>query len=374
MKTVHVVVDDSRVVDFLTTPMRLARRRLAERGMGVSFHSDLSERTLACDILILISKPVFRLLGERQSPLDASAPTFQLLDDARSGASKVVWLDSADSTGATHFEVLPHVDLYLKGQLLKDRSLYGRSFYGGRIFSDFYHDQFGIEDEVEYGPQHPLDESLADKVGLAWNIGLGDVFSGFSGWSKLRGRLRRRVPFLPLPRSRPRPVDPSSGRSVDVFLRCSTDWSRESVVFHRRELVRRLENLMATRTDVDGSVRGRVSAAEYLRTMSRSKLAFGPFGWGELNAREYEALMLGCALLRPDMTHMETWPDIFRDGETCVFYRWDFQDLETKVLDLLEDDELRQGIAAAGQQAFMDSVSDEGLDAFSDWFVRQVTS
>ena len=72
-------------------------------------------------------------------------------------------------------------------------------------------------------------------------------------------------------------------------------------------------------TELSGSVSGKIPVGEYRKQMSESKIAFGPFGWGELNIREYEALIMGCLLLRPDISHMATWPEIFFNGETCVF-------------------------------------------------------
>ena len=62
--------------------------------------------------------------------------------------NKIVWLDDSDSTGITHFELLPLVDLYLKKQLLKDKKLYSQNqFYGDRIYTDYYHRTVGVEDE-----------------------------------------------------------------------------------------------------------------------------------------------------------------------------------------------------------------------------------
>jgi spore maturation protein CgeB len=69
----------------------------------------------------------------------------------------------------------------------------------------------------------------------------------------------------------------------------------------------------------------------YLRELGASKLCFSPFGYGEVCWRDYEAVMCGSLLLKPDMSHVETDPDIFRAGETYVPLRWDFSDLEEKV-------------------------------------------
>ena len=68
-----------------------------------------------------------------------------LLVLAKEKADKVIWLDTSDSTSVTHFELLPYVDLYLKKHIFRDKSLYKKQFYGGRIFSDYYHNEYGAE-------------------------------------------------------------------------------------------------------------------------------------------------------------------------------------------------------------------------------------
>lgn len=372
MRSVHFLVNRSRVVDYLMTPVRANRRRLKERGYRIQFFRRISERLLSCDILGLVSKPTLKEVDESQTVIGEDSPTVELLRRARNRAGKVVWLDSSDSTGVTHFELLPHVDLYLKKQLLKDRSLYREPMYGGRPYTDYYHREFGVEDSERFVQHYPLKEEHEPKVHLSWNIALGELYHSFSWW----GRLRRLVPFLLPPRLEIPFTPPGNRRPRDFFLRASTDLHRETVAFHRKELIRRLQRLIDEH-GLTGSVSRQpgeeyLPLEEYRRRIQRAKIVFGPFGWGELNLREYEALMFGALLLRTDLSHMETWPELFRDGETCVFYRWDFADLEEKVLRYLEDDEERLRIAASGQEAYRDLLSEEGMEWFCDWFVQQM--
>ncbi len=372
MKRVHFLIDRSRIVDYLTAPVRANRARLRKRGYDVRFFHAARPKALSCDILALVSKAVLTLVQEPRPVIAEDSPTLELLRKARDHAGKVIWFDSSDSTGVTHFELLPEVDLYLKKHLLKDRSRYCKPMHGGRIFSDYYHREFGIEDATPFEQFHPLHAQHESKVHLSWNMGLGELYDCFSWW----GRARRVSPDLIPPRLSARFFTPYDERPDDLFLRASANWSRDTVAFHRKELTRRLETLIDVH-GLAGSVSRRtgekyLSLREYRRRIQQAKITFGPFGWGELNLREYEALMFGAFLMRPDSSHMETWPDIFRDQETCVFYRWDFSDLEEKVLHYLARDGERRQIAAAGQDAYRDVLSLSGMERFSAWFVQQI--
>ena len=56
-----------------------------------------------------------------------------------------------------------------------------------------------------------------------------------------------------------------------------------------------------------------------------------PFGLGEICYRDFEILFSGCLMIKPDMKHIKTWPNIYIPMETYIPCRWDFSDLEEKV-------------------------------------------
>ena len=149
--------------------------------------------------------------------MQESGAVIGLLKKARAAADRIVWLDDSDSIGVTHFELLPYLDRYLKKQLFKDRSLYAEEFYGGRIFSDFYHRRFQVEDPVPFAQFFPLDPALSEKLGLSWNIGLGYLYRTF-GWM---GRIRRYAPALVPVRSKCSSLHSARSRPSHPFLRTS---------------------------------------------------------------------------------------------------------------------------------------------------------
>ena len=75
----------------------------------------------------------------------------------------------------------------------------------------------------------------------------------------------------------------------------------------------------------------RVGYKRYLLELMTSKFALSPFGWGEVCIRDYETVACGALLIKPDMTHVSTTPDIFKKYETYVPVKWDFSDLGEKI-------------------------------------------
>ncbi|HCR16104.1 MAG TPA: hypothetical protein DIU35_01360 [Candidatus Latescibacteria bacterium] len=369
MKKVHFLSRKQDViVQYLIAPVRYSKVGLLERGFQTKIFFHPSPRCLSCDVLCLVSKAILPMLGDKSPVLHPTGPTIGFLEKARRYANKIVWLDSSDSTGVTHFELLPYVDLYLKKQLLKDRTLYQKEFYGGRIFSEFYHSTFGIEDELPFNQFYPLCPGFASKVDLSWNIGLGDMVGSFSRNFYQRLLADHRPPNYCFPAVAP----DDSRKNVDVFLRTSTDLGRATIAFHRQELVRRLRKLK-TDWDFIGDINGeRLSTKEFRNTMMRAKIMPSPFGWGELGVRDYEAFIHGALLLKPDMSHMETWPAIFEESETYQPIDWGFGDLDTILCELLSDHGKRNRIASQGQATYLDSISPAGMARFCDWFVEKL--
>lgn len=79
----------------------------------------------------------------------------------------------------------------------------------------------------------------------------------------------------------------------------------------------------------------RVSTEEYYNRMFNSKIIFAPFGYGEMAPRDLEAAMFGSILIKPDMTHLETYPNIYIDNETYISCKHDYSDLQEKIEQIL---------------------------------------
>jgi hypothetical protein len=87
-----------------------------------------------------------------------------------------------------------------------------------------------------------------------------------------------------------------------------------------------------------------VSPKQYFSELRSSKICFSPFGYGEGCHRDFEAAYGGALLLKPDMAHIETNPDIFIPYKTYVPLNWRFGDFEDKALHFLKAGTERRNI------------------------------
>ena len=232
MKRVHVLTTRNNPnSDSFNLPLRLHRRRLKADGIDVKLRFVASERLLDCDILCLNSK-YFRPWGRarRQELLE-------FIGRAREEVGRLLWFDTTDSTGTTQLEVLPYVDGYFKAQVLADRRGYLNTFYGQRIYADYYHREFGVVDDDPQGPQVPAAEHDLGKIQVSWSSAMGD-----HGHGRMSAAYARARTYLPLPPSRLVNFTPSaSARPVDISCRVGRSHARNTIRVHRDRLVDALD-------------------------------------------------------------------------------------------------------------------------------------
>ena len=270
--------------------------------------------------------------------------------------------------GIPRLEVLPFVDIFYCKAIFKDKSLYTRPLYGKELYSDYYHKKYGVTDEDWRERPVIKDERELDKLRLSWNIGVGDY---------PRDTLRQRAgvaaarifgfkavkPFYRKKSSLPSPL-PNDERDIGAHCRIGMI-PRKSINF-QRELV-----LKAVKDDALFAT-GRVSQQAFNREIKLSKMTVSPFGWGELCLRDFEAIRAGSLLLKPDMSHLETWPNVFVPEKTCIFFSWDCDDLVEKAHYYARHTDERERIAANAQSAYSAALS--GIDARFSSIISEIVS
>ena len=75
----------------------------------------------------------------------------------------------------------------------------------------------------------------------------------------------------------------------------------------------------------------RLQGSDYYSLLEKTQISLSPWGWGERCYRDAESLALGCVLIKPQTDYIETWPDIYLNGETYVSCKADFTDLDSIV-------------------------------------------
>ena len=248
----------------------------------------------------------------------------ETLDRLR-GACRTIYFDGDDDACVQWPEMAGAVDFYVKKLVFANRDVYLRDFVGKSNLTDYVHRMHGISFESNPIPGTTgLTPEQAKVIRLGWNLAQDEKIVAL--WRHLEHA-------------------PETARSIDVVCRASApvdSWIRplrQPVTEALRELAGRRLVLLPTE---------RVSQNRYNEEMLTSRICVSPFGYGEICWRDFEAVACGCLLVKPDMSHIRTTPDIFVPGETYVPVRWDFADLvETCEHYLARPEELSRIVAHA---------------------------
>ncbi len=256
----------------------------------------------------------------------------------RHGDARLIFMDPWDETSSRFFGVLPHVDLFLKFQRLKDPRLYLREYVGGTLITDYLANYLGypfngwdVSSRVEPGLEH--------RIGTSWNFAVSRKYQ------KVFQKSLRKQKSL-------------STRNIDVFCHLSLGNPDEKNSWYARYRKQTLATLTPMekrrKLAMSGDYFGHrtVSSKQYQRDIRDSKIVVSPFGWGEVTWRDYEAACHRCLLVKPSIEHVSTTPNIFVAGETYVRVRWDLSDLEEKCEYYLEHLDEAQAIADNAHEAY----------------------
>lgn len=265
-------------------------------------------------------------------------------DAVAGGTTRIVYFDGDDDVNVQWPQVLEAVDVYVKKHMFTDPEAYTRRYVGKSNITDHVARHHGVSFAEDIIPASGgLDRTHLGKIHLGWNIGLDDKIAD----------LARRFALAP-----------TGERDIDVGTRA---YANPSVWIApiRNPAAERIEG-MGTRFKVLAP-RERTSQEGYYREMLGAKICVSPFGFGEICWRDFEAILCGCLLVKPDMGHMKTLPNIFVPGVTYVPVRWDYADLESVCAEYLADDAKRAQITSRARAVVLESLQASWfVDAFSD--------
>jgi hypothetical protein len=333
------------------TPLMAIARQLKADGIELNFLFSSPSMNAPTSDILMINSNVFRpWWSERKEDI------LRFLEHASNAGVKIFWFDTTDSTWSTQFEVLPLVDKFLKNQIFADKKLYLKKFRTGRIFTDYFASFHNVE-ETDYEYSLPKKDSL-EKIGVSWapcfesytetRYSVGRKLINASApyaWKSKRWKIALKL------------TSPSKRRAIPLSSRFGFSHPRSSVIAHRKAVAKIAEKF--------GADTERIPLPKYFRELRDSRLSLSPFGVGEFCYRDYESIACGATLVKPDMTHMTTWPELYKDEETVVFHKWDLSDLEDVIKELLNDDCKRIVLAENAAKILSKAVSAEGLDAFA---------
>ena len=333
-------------------PLLVNVKRLRELSVSTKFYEKIKDEIFECDILFIDSK-YFRLLWNNREY------SMGLLRGIREKSERLVWLDTTDSTGATHFQVLPYVDKYWKKQLLEDLDLYLNDYYGARIYTDFNRKLFNVKDGNVYSVE-PIKKQYINKLSVSWNLGAGPILAN--------NKILRFISLIPWPikeklafKYKLRSYPYLSERLQSLCFRGSNKYKNKALSFQRLKTIEKLK--------ARGVETPPVKQKEFIEEIKRSRIAVSPFGNGEVCFRDFEIILGGAVLYKPTMEHLRTYPDVYINNETYVSFQWDFSDFDERIDDLLANPDTIAKISQQAQEKYQYFLSEKGQEGFCIRFI-----
>jgi hypothetical protein len=320
-------------------PFHRHRTELREQLKVVLNHRLLEDVLAQPEAALAGADMVLLKLSFRTAAADAER-TVRAIAKARPRGAKLVYFDGDDDLAITWPTVLSMVDVYVKKHVFRDPAMYARRFVGKSNLTTYVAEKFGVSFADNPIPAAgPVPARDLARLELGYNLALDD---------KIHALYRRTQAAW---RSEERPND--------IVCRASmADW----LVHLRKDIAPRLAGLKGRHRIILPTAR--VSQEEYDRELATSKLCISPFGFGEICWRDFEAVLWGCLMIKPDMSHVRTEPDLYVPYETYVPVKWDYSDLETQCLRFLGDEGARRRIVA-GAYATLSSFYERQV--FLDW-------
>jgi hypothetical protein len=285
---------------------------------------------------------------QHREPRDLSSEERDTMKRLREKYKTIVFFCGQPEAGVNRLDLLPCVDRLFYKSVFSDRNNYTRRLYGKNLFADYYHSRCGITDDPVYINRETLSAENAEKPELSWNIGIGSYPRRH--WPQRAGTVLARAGF-PAPGRlagaadswRAPPKDFSGGRRTIAVHARIDPVSCPSIAYQRRLFLERINGFGKNERPL--FLTGMVSQPRYYAELENSKIVLSPFGWGEVCFRDFEAVLAGALLFKPDMSHVKTWPDIYIPYETYIPLDWDGNDLLEKTKRYLDDEQERKRIA-----------------------------
>lgn len=320
---------------YIIHPLMKWKRELVAKGFRFAVKPRLSENIESYDAVIMSN--AFLVQEFKRSAAGQSTPIElgkRFADAWHRLGKKVYFFDARDGAPSNYFELLPYVDAFLKRQHLADKEKY--------TSPDYAVHPSGWLDKQNKNALPLAQPGQLHKIRAAWNIG----FEDFSVHRKPRKVLTwfgktYAEKFIP----------PESNRRYLTTFRGSFGGSRKG---HRDRAVEQLQKMNNPAIKLGPPIRRR----RYLEELGASQVAVSPFGFGEICYRDFEGILAGAALVKPDMGHLITFPDIYSAGSTYLSVEWGFSDLREKLDYFAENSDHRLKIASAAQVAYKDALSD----------------
>ncbi|MBD1397711.1 hypothetical protein H9Q13_11095 [Pontibacter sp. JH31] len=300
----------------------------------------ISKYSSFLEFMHLDSKEVMQIEGEcvilvrafkgNQSFKDDVEKKRDFIKSFKKRFDRVIMLDDGAGSDSLHYEYMDLVDLYYKGKLLINKENYLKPMYGSQLFTDYYNTNFGVTDEKIKIRSAPSDPTVLNKLRVSWNLGCGVYPMPNQNIIKIaRGFTTYNFPKLLKPwyqfnynkmiNELNKPINYASKLKL-VHARFGYKGLPNTIAYQRQLL---LNKCKINKKVISGKINQKAYNAEIKGVAS----VLSPFGWGEVCFRDFEAVLNGALLIKPNMDMLETWPNIYLSSKTYLPIDWNGENL-----------------------------------------------
>ncbi len=258
-------------------PLIKWNRLLKREGYSIRFFSSHLDKKIYSSDAVIIDYRYYRMLTIHEKKYPDNTFIKEFMEDLKQHGIKVILFDTGDGAGGRQWDLINHVDIFWKKQVLKDRHEYtlnkGRNSY--MVFLPEYELSKHVANEnLSYRSEYtPCPEDQLHKIRIAWNIGMVDyrTFPLSNFYPVGTSRLLNSIYKLPLFN------DNLDNKPIDSVFRGKIKKDKESYAYQRNKIIE-----LFAKDKYPGVVTGGIiSKKKYLEEMRESKTCVSPFGWGK---------------------------------------------------------------------------------------------
>ena len=169
-----------------------------------------------------------------------------------------------------------------------------------RIYSDFYHSKFNVIDNEEEFSKPIKNKINLKKLKLGWN----SCFLNHDFISPIMNKIYTIFNIRNLIRFRHIYKYPSILRDNSIQARFGNNYNKNTIMFQRKLTAEKLSSYVSV---------NKLKRYGYIQELTKSWSVLSPFGFGEITLKDFKAFIYGCLLLKPNMDHLETWPNFMKE-------------------------------------------------------------
>lgn len=322
-------------------------------GIEIKFIKSHKSKKVFNNDIIIIDHRYYRKLVVLDKVYENRSFIIEFIKLLKKKGIRVILFDNDDGAGSKQWDLIDYVDVFVKKQVLKNKIEYteNRGYASYMVFVDQYDLPKNKKNaNNQYKEKYiPCPKDQLHKIKLGWNIGMLD-YRYFP--------LQRYFPFgtnriLNSIYQAPKFHNTLENKDFNSVFRGRIKKDKLNYSYQRNKVISCFKRL--NKKFITGDP---ISKRKYLKELKRSKTCISPFGWGEVCYRDFETIIAGAVLIKPDMSHLNTYPNVYKEGETYVPIKWDMSDLEEKVNKVIESYDEYKDYVYQAQKLYKSAIAD----------------